>query len=74
MKTKEITNKIRLIVSEEDYPKVRLKPGLNLKVEKIEILDEDFQEIQKKIGSRLCGGSGTCLALIDIDTKSNPVP
>ena len=72
MKTEAKTPKVKLIVSDEERPMIRLQPGLQVRVEEFQLLDENLEI--PKIGARLCGGSGTCLALIDIDTKSNPVP
>ena len=71
MKTDAKTPNVKLIVSDEERPMIRLQPGLHVRVEEFGLLDENLEI--PKIGARLCGGSGTCLALIDIDTKPNSV-
>jgi hypothetical protein len=71
-KTKSPT--VRLIVSDDKRPEVALRTGMKLEVVALELLGPDLKRI-KNIGARLCGGSGTCLALIDVghDAVVNPV-
>jgi hypothetical protein len=57
--------KMTLIASPEKNPAVALKPGQRLQVTTVTIQGADLENI-KKAGARLCGGSGTCLALVDI--------
>lgn len=65
---------IRLIVCDEENPKVTLKPGMRFEVASVSLVDPVRLDPQK-IGGRLCGGSGTCLALIDVAAPViNPAP
>jgi hypothetical protein len=56
---------VQLIVSEDARPKIEVKPGMNLQVVSTVLVGPDLKKI-KNIGARLCGGGGTCMALIDI--------
>lgn len=56
---------LSLIVSDEKNPKVALKPGMKVEVVTVRLADEALKPA--KVGARLCGGSGTCLALIDVE-------
>ena len=58
--------KITLIASTEKEPSVNVKPGQKLRVTAVVLQGADVEKIQKS-GARLCGGTTTCLALIDID-------
>jgi hypothetical protein len=58
--------KLKFIVSDEKNPKVTLKPGQRLEVVSVALADATLKK-PKKIGARLCGGTDTCLALVDID-------
>lgn len=61
---------IKLIASDDKKPKVELKQGMTLKVDKVQIVAAAGEKPNTKIGSRLCGySSGTCLALIEVETK-----
>ncbi len=64
MKPKEI-HKIKLIVSEEEAPRIQLKPGMQLKVDVVELVDQKLNPVS--VGAaRLCGATTVCMALIDI--------
>ena len=56
---------LRFIVSDEKSPSVALKPGMRLNVVSTVLVGPDMRRI-RNIGARLCGGSGTCMALVDI--------
>ena len=59
--------KIQLVVSDDENPCVNIKEGRTLRVEKIELLPAKKQK-DPVLAARLCGyGSGTCLALIELD-------
>lgn len=65
---------VRFIVSDEKSPSVALKPGMQLNVVSTVLVGPDLKRI-KNIGARLCGGSGTCMALVDIGSDViNPAP
>lgn len=55
-----------LIVTEDDAPKVTIKPGMKFEVISLQVVDESLATPQK-IAARLCGGGGTCMALVDIE-------
>jgi hypothetical protein len=56
---------VRFIVSDEKSPSVALKSGMQLNVVSTVLVGPDLKRI-RNIGARLCGGSGTCMALVDI--------
>lgn len=65
---------LRFIVSDEKSPSVALKPGMRLNVVSTVLVGPDLKRI-RNIGARLCGGSGTCMALVDIGSDViNPAP
>jgi hypothetical protein len=65
---------LQLVQSRSRTPKVRLEPGMRLEVVGISIVDEKLAQVAAE-GSRLCGGSGTCLAIVHIgDDLINPAP
>ena len=64
---------MRFIVSDEKNPSVVLKAGMKFQVTAVELVDTSLKRI-KKGGARLCGGTSTCVALVDIsDRQINPV-
>jgi hypothetical protein len=65
---------LRFIVSKEKSPSVALKPGMRLNVVSTVLVGPDLKRL-KNIGARLCGGSGTCMALVDLGADViNPAP
>ena len=55
----------KFVVSKDKNPKVELKPGQKFQVNTIQLVDVTLKK--SKIGAaRLCGGSSTCLAIVDI--------
>jgi hypothetical protein len=58
--------KLTLLASKDKNPKVAIKPGMRLNVVAVKLADPMTMK-PSKLAARLCGGSGTCLALIDID-------
>ncbi|MCI4679051.1 hypothetical protein K9U39_17665 [Rhodoblastus acidophilus] len=59
------TPKAHLIVSDDAEPAVKLKPGMRFEVVATTIVDVELKEAGK-IAARLCGGTTTCLALVEI--------
>jgi hypothetical protein len=53
------------IVSNSRNPSVKLRPGMKLDVQSVKLLNPQLGAA-KALGARLCGGSGTCIALIDV--------
>lgn len=68
MATKKTSKKstIKFIVSDEKNPQIELKKGMKFRVEAIELVDNKLSSV-KKGAARLCGGTSTCLALIDVE-------
>jgi hypothetical protein len=66
-------SKVNLIVSDEKKPLGSVKAGQKLQVVAVTLTGGKAASLKKAIGARLCGGSGTCLALVDID-KGDPAP
>lgn len=66
---KKVARKPRslLVVDDAKNPKVTLtlKPGMKLNVTSVSLVDAKLKR-PAKIAARLCGGTGTCLALIDV--------
>lgn len=62
---------IKLIVSQDKRPKVALRPGMRVEVTNVRIVDPSLVR-RPKIAARLCGGSGTCIALIDLGETVQP--
>ncbi len=61
----ERPNKLQFIVSDDARPAITLKPGMKLDVVSVSFITPDFKRT-KPGAARLCGGSGACLALIDL--------
>ena len=61
----------RFIVSDEKAPSVQLKPGMRLDVQVVKLLDPQLRP-SRTIGARLCGGTSTCLALVDVGESMRP--
>ena len=68
------SSSMRFIVSDEKSPSIALKPGMRLDVVSTTLVGPDLKPL-RNIGARLCGGSGTCMALVDLGTEViNPAP
>ena len=65
-KSKNAEPKTSLVVSDEKFPKVKLKPGMRFEVKTVSLVDAELKK-PKKVAARLCGGTTTCLALVEID-------
>lgn len=61
----DMPKKSHLIVSEKDEPTVAIKSGMRFEARSISIVDEQFVA-SHKVAARLCGGTSTCLALVEI--------
>lgn len=55
-----------LILSDDEAPAIKLKPGMRIEVQTVSILDAELKA-SRPIAARLCGGTTTCLALIELD-------
>ena len=58
-------SKMSLIVSDDKKPTVSLKAGMKLEVVSISLLDPQLKK-SKITAARLCGGTSTCVALIEL--------
>ena len=59
-----------MIVSNEKKPKIDLKPGMKLDVVSVSLIDPQLKKLRPG-AARLCGGTTTCLALVDLG-KNDP--
>lgn len=57
--------RIRLIQSDDAKPAMQLGPGRRFEVTTVTVVSPTEAKPQA-LAARLCGGSGTCLALIDL--------
>lgn len=60
----EKKSKHTFVVSDEKNPKITVKPGMKLEVVTVSLVDSTLKK-PKKIAARLCGGTSTCLALVE---------
>ncbi len=58
--------KLNLIVSDQKNPIGSAKPGSTLEVVAVALTGGKASSKQR-IGARLCGGTSTCLALVDVE-------
>jgi hypothetical protein len=56
---------VKLVVSADKKPAVKVKPGTQLQVVAVKMLNPANKR-PRALGARLCGGSGTCIALVDV--------
>jgi hypothetical protein len=56
---------LKLIAAEDKNPKVELKPGMRLDVVSVSLLDSTLKKSGAK-AARLCGGTSTCVALVEL--------
>lgn len=56
---------VTLIVSEKNNPSLPMKAGMRVEVVAVKFLDS-LGKGPKRMGARLCGGSNTCIALVDV--------
>lgn len=64
-KVSAATGKMKLIVSDDDKPAVVLKAGQKLQVTAVSVVTPELKK-GGPIAARLCGGTSTCLAIIEI--------
>lgn len=55
-----------LIVSDDQNPAVRLEPGKKYEVVSVILSDAELKAAQPN-AARLCGGTSTCIALVELD-------
>lgn len=57
--------KITMIVTDEKEPSVRVKPGQRLEIQTVAVKSAELKPA-KGVAARLCGGTSTCLALVEL--------
>ena len=57
---------IKLIQSKDKNPVVKVKAGMRFEVTSVSVVTPELRK-PDKIAARLCGGTSTCLALIELD-------
>ena len=57
--------KMHLIESDETEPTIKVKPGMRFEVRATTIVNPELKPAVK-VAARLCGGTSTCLALVEI--------
>jgi hypothetical protein len=60
--------KVQLIVSDEPKPAVTLEPGMRFEVISVPLVGPSLRP-ESAAGARLCGGTSTCLALVQIEAE-----
>lgn len=56
---------VHLIVSDEENPSIPLVAGKNWRVTSVSVVSPELKK-SNAIAARLCGGTSTCLALVEI--------
>jgi len=56
---------VHLVASDETSPPLKLKPGMRFEVRASTIVDTELKPA-KGVAARLCGGTDTCLALVEV--------
>ena len=57
---------IHLIESDDTEPTIKVKAGTRFEVRSVSIVDTHLNPSPNKVAARLCGGTNTCLALIEL--------
>jgi len=55
---------VRLIVSDEASPAISVQPGMKFDVVAVYLVDPNLGPVTP-LAARLCGGTSTCLALVE---------
>jgi len=61
--------KLNLIVSDEKKPAVKLQAGMKLDVVSVSLVEPTLKSARAR-GSRLCGGTNTCIAVVEVGPKA----
>jgi hypothetical protein len=64
-KTTDSMSNLKLIASDDKNPQVSLKAGMKLQVVGISLVDSKLKKARPG-AARLCGGTSTCVALVDL--------
>lgn len=63
---KRARRKHTLIVSNEKRPKIALRPGMTFDIVSVKLAGPTLKAA-KPVAARLCGGTNTCLALVETE-------
>ncbi len=66
-KTSKAAATMRLIVSDDKNPAIRLKKGMRLEVREVVFNTPELKKLPQ--AARLCGMGGACLAIVDIGSE-----
>ncbi len=61
--------KLNLVVSDEKKPSVKLEPGMKLDVVSVSLVAPTLKAARAR-AARLCGGTNTCLAVVEVGQKA----
>lgn len=64
-KASKPSTKAHLIVSDDAQPTIKVKPGMRFEVRATTVVDTKLKS-SRKVAARLCGGTTTCLALVEV--------
>jgi hypothetical protein len=64
-KSEKASRTVHLIVSDDAEPTVKLKAGMRFEVHATTVRDAELKPAGK-VAARLCGGTSTCLALVEL--------
>lgn len=67
MAKRSVGNRLSLVVADSKNPEVSVRAGQRLDVVAVKLLST--QRPKKTIGARLCGGTSTCVALVETGDK-----
>lgn len=59
------SGKVHLIQSDDTEPNIKVKPGMRFEVHATTLVDAELKPAGR-IAARLCGGTDTCLALVEL--------
>jgi hypothetical protein len=67
---------VQLVESDDEQPKVRIKPGKRFDVVATSIVDSGLEAIKDETEegvalrpARLCGGRTTCIAIVEVEAE-----
>lgn len=63
--------KLKLIVSDDKKPSVKLDAGMRLDVVSVSLVEPTLKPSRAR-AARLCGGTDTCLALVEVGPTTQP--
>ena len=61
--------KLKLVVSDDQKPSVKLEKGMRLDVVSVSLVEPTLKPSRAR-AARLCGGTDTCLALVEVGSPT----